>query len=199
MRAQRACYRSSMRKGLMLVLAAGICGGAMAEMESWTNTEGREIQAELVEVKGEQVVLRLKGGKTVPYDIAKLDADGQKRVKAFVGFQEVAASAPKGVDPKKTSRDPEYGYSKAKPVKVGLKKVEDGPKAEREFLETLLDGEGKKVSFERVGSFGVGPDGHIIDGYEVTGSDGKKMIYIDMYHPECPPKEQLAPQGFWKK
>ncbi len=42
-----------MCKGLILVLAAAMCGSAVAEIESWTNTEGRVIKAELVEVKGE--------------------------------------------------------------------------------------------------------------------------------------------------
>ncbi len=144
-------------------------------------------------------MFRIAGRKTVPYAIAKLDEEGRKRVAEFAEFQKFAANAPAGVDPKLTSRDKEYGYSKMKPVKVGSKSKDAGPVAEREFLETLLDGEGKKVRFERVGSFGVGSDDHIVDGYEVTGSDGKKMIYIDMYHPENPPKKQLAPMGFWRK
>ncbi|QIF03444.1 hypothetical protein [Roseimicrobium sp. ORNL1] len=107
--------------------------------------------------------------------------------------------APAGVDPSQTSTDADYGHSKEKPVKVGDKDPLKGPRAERDYLDTLRDDDGKPVRYSRIGSFGAGPDGHIIDGYNVETSTGKKfVIYIDMYHPESDPVKQPAPTGLWK-
>jgi hypothetical protein len=107
--------------------------------------------------------------------------------------------APPGVDAKQTSADPEYGYSKEKPVKVGAKDEFGGPAAERAYLQTLRDEAGKSVKFERLGSVGVGPDGNVLDLYEVTTSTGKTLkIHIDMYHPKNDPKKQPAPAGLFK-
>ena len=106
---------------------------------------------------------------------------------------------PAGVDPKLTSTDPDYGHSKTKPIMVGDKDDLKGPQAERDYLNTLRDEVGKPVRYQRIGSFGAGPDGHIIDGYNVETSTGKKLIlYIDMYHAENDPAKQLAPAGLWK-
>lgn len=106
---------------------------------------------------------------------------------------------PAGVDPKLTSADPEYGYSQKKPIKVGSKDEFGGPAAERAYLNTLRDEAGKPVTFERQGSFGAGPDGNMLDGYKIQTSTGHEdLLYIDMYHPECDPKRQLAPKGLFK-
>jgi hypothetical protein len=106
---------------------------------------------------------------------------------------------PEGVDPKMTSDDPDYGYSEEKPVKVGGRTITDGPKAEREYLEGLRDEAGKRVEFRRIGNFGPGPDGNLLDAYEVTTSTGRKLrIFIDMYHLKTDPKKQLAPHGLFK-
>ena len=106
---------------------------------------------------------------------------------------------PAGVNPKLSSADPEYGYSQKKPIKVGTKDEFPGPSAERAYLNTLRDEVGKPVTFERLGSFGAGPDGNVLDGYEVQTSTGRKLtLYIDMYHPKSDPKKQLAPKGLFK-
>jgi hypothetical protein len=109
------------------------------------------------------------------------------------------AKAPAGVDSKLTSTDPDYGYSKKKPIKVGSKDEFGGPAAERAYLSTLRDEAGKPVTFERLGSFGGGPNGNLLDGYDVQTSTGRKVtLYIDMYHPKSDPKKQLAPKGLFK-
>jgi hypothetical protein len=109
------------------------------------------------------------------------------------------AKAPAGVNPKLTSTDPDYGYSKEKPIKVGSKDEFGGPAAERTYLNTLRDEAGKPVTFQRLGSFGAGADGNVIDGYEVTTSTDRKVtLYLDMYHPKNDPKKQLAPKGLFK-
>ena len=109
------------------------------------------------------------------------------------------AKPPAGVAPKLSSTDPEYGYSQKKPIKVGAKDEFGGPAAERAYLNTLRDEEGKPVIFKRLGSFGDGPDGNVLDGYEVQTSTGRKLtLYIDMYHPKSDPAKQLAPKGLFK-
>jgi hypothetical protein len=106
---------------------------------------------------------------------------------------------PPGVDAKLTSTDAEYGYSKEKPIKVGSRDEFGGPAAERAYFSTLRDEAGKPVTFNRIGSFGAGPDGNILDGYDVQTSTGRKLVlYIDMYHPKNDPKKQLAPKGLFK-
>jgi hypothetical protein len=106
---------------------------------------------------------------------------------------------PEGVNLKLISVDPEYGYSKEKPVKVGPFCGLTGPGAEVAYFNTLRDEAGKPVTFARIGSFGAGPDGDYLDGYEVRTSTNRKVVlYIDMYHPTSDPKKQLAPKGFFK-
>ena len=108
------------------------------------------------------------------------------------------SKAPAGIDPKLTSKDADYGYSQKKPIKVGTKDEFGGPSAERAYLSTLRDEAGKPVTFERLGSFGAGPDGNVLDGYEVQTSTGRKVtLYIDMYHPKSDPRKQLAPKGLF--
>jgi hypothetical protein len=62
----------------------------------------------------------------------------------------------------------------------------DMPGGQRAYLSRLRCADGKRPQFERVGSFGVGVYGRIIDGYEVLckgSAPEKSMIYMDMYHP----------------
>ena len=68
--------------------------------------------------------------------------------------------------------------SKANPVRCS------GPKGEREYLNRLRCPNGYKPEFKRVGSYGPGPYGTVIDGYEVNclESEVKITIFMDMYH-----------------
>lgn len=54
-----------------------------AQPEAWTNSEGKEIQAALVEVNGEAIVFEM-GGSKVPYDLSKLSEASKKRVAELV-------------------------------------------------------------------------------------------------------------------
>jgi ankyrin repeat protein len=58
----------------------------------------------------------------------------------------------------------------------------DGPEGEREYLNRLFAPDGTPVSFHRVGSFGAGPYGNLLDGYEVHAVQAQAMVYMDMYH-----------------
>ena len=50
---------------------------------NWTNTDGREIIAELMAVSGGKVRFRMPGGKTVDYEIANLSAEDQEFLKGL--------------------------------------------------------------------------------------------------------------------
>ncbi|SRR5690554_2630377 len=53
------------------------------------------------------------------------------------------------------------------------------------YLSRLRCPDGNKPTFHRIGSFGEGPYGNIIDGYRVRCSPDSEgvIIFMDMYHP----------------
>lgn len=81
--------------------------------------------------------------------------------------------------------------SKENPVRA------DMPAGQRAYLNRLRCADGARPTYSRVGSFGAGVYGRIIDGYEVLCEDSTpetSMIYMDMYHPGH--KEAAAVAGF---
>ena len=58
------------------------------------------------------------------------------------------------------------------------------PGGERAYLDRLRCQNGRKSKYSRIGSFGGGPYGNILDGYDVKcrGADSV-TIFMDMYHP----------------
>jgi hypothetical protein len=69
-----------------LVLLNGCLAAALAHAEglrSWTNSEGRKVEAELVGVKDDKAELKLADGRVVPFDITKLSAADQEYVRAM--------------------------------------------------------------------------------------------------------------------
>jgi hypothetical protein len=50
-------------------------------MQNWTNTEGKVIQAALLRVDGESVVLLMANGQTYDYPLSKLSAESQELAK----------------------------------------------------------------------------------------------------------------------
>jgi hypothetical protein len=106
---------------------------------------------------------------------------------------------PAGVDPKLTSDDADYGYTKDKPIKVGTPGMVGSPPAERAYLDLLRDDDGKPVKYRRLGNVGFNKDKHIIDQYLATTAAGKEYrLYLDMYYPDNDPAKQPAPKGFYK-
>ncbi|WP_053080604.1 hypothetical protein [Methylobacterium variabile] len=70
-----------------------------------------------------------------------------------------------------------------------------GPHGERAFLARLRCPAGDAPAFGRIGSFGEGPYGSILDGYGLRCGDGTSAtVYMDMYHPGH--DERQAPAGF---
>lgn len=61
----------------------------------------------------------------------------------------------------------------------------DMPAGQRAYLSRLRCANGRGPAFERIGSFGAGPYGSIIDGYSVTcagSSPTEAVVHMDMYH-----------------
>lgn len=75
-----------------------------AEIRSWTDLQNRKIEASLVRIENQTVVLRLKDGREVPYPLAKLSAaDSQYVNEARI----LLPSEPAGkTDPSPTVEDP---------------------------------------------------------------------------------------------
>lgn len=68
----------------------------------------------------------------------------------------------------------------------------DDPKGERQYLNRLRCSDGKRPVYSRIGSFGLGPYGNILDGYRVKceGSD-EATVFMDMYHEGYVEKEAV--------
>jgi len=64
------------------------------------------------------------------------------------------------------------------------------------YLNRLVDPGGARVSYYRVGNFGVGRDGHPLVGYACQVGTGEKpvLLYMDLHHPDH--QEKRAPHGF---
>lgn len=59
----------------------------------------------------------------------------------------------------------------------------DDPKGERQYLNRLRCSDGKRPAYSRIGSFGLGPYGNILDGYRVKCEGGEEAtVFMDMYH-----------------
>ncbi len=69
--------------------------------------------------------------------------------------------------------------SEANPVRANM------PVGQRAYLDRLRCSDGSAPDYERVGNYGSGPYGSIIDGYQVDCGDsapGEVLIFMDMYH-----------------
>lgn len=68
----------------------------------------------------------------------------------------------------------------------------EDPKGERQYLSRLRCPDGKRPEYSRVGSFGVGPYGNILDGYSVKCAGREEVIvFMDMYHEGYVEKEAV--------
>lgn len=85
--------------------------------------------------------------------------------------------------------------SRENPVRVSM------PLGQHNYLRRLRCSDGQAPQFSRVGSFGPGVFGSIIDGYRVACGSGheptERIIFMDMYHPGH--DETDAPEGFTLK
>ena len=59
---------------LVFLLLVGICRAA-EEMRTWTDAQGRKIEARMGGLDGDQVLLELKDGRKIPFPLAKLSSE----------------------------------------------------------------------------------------------------------------------------
>ena len=129
---------------------------------------------------------------------------------------EPAAKQASGAAQTQTQPAPGLGDTKAMAIEVCM------PPGQRAYLNRLLCADGSKPSYFRVGNFGPrndvppklsdedvarlmrgqlqpgDPDLHIVDGYQLTCGDTKRMVYMDMYHcKQAPPT--AVPAGYGKQ
>ncbi len=78
--------------------------------------------------------------------------------------------------------DPNYGYSKDSPIRVGEGDVFLGPSLERAYLDQLRGPKGEMIEYERSGSLTHGDT--ILDAYQITYNDSSVILYFDMYQLE---------------
>ena len=72
-----------------------------------------------------------------------------------------------------------------------------GPAGQRAYLARLRCSDGRAPSFRRIGNYGEGVYGNIIDGYDVRCVDAEPaqlVLFLDMYHGGY--VENDAPPGF---
>src|SRR5687767_437810 len=68
----------------------------------------------------------------------------------------------------------------------------EDPKGERQYLSRLRCSDDSRPAFSRIGSFGLGPYGNIIDGYRVKCEKSDEVtIFMDMYHEGYVEKEAV--------
>jgi hypothetical protein len=70
----------------LILLALGFaCSFSYAATRSWTDSNGRKVEAEFSGMKGDSVLLKLTTGQTVPFPLARLSGEDQAFVKTLGG------------------------------------------------------------------------------------------------------------------
>lgn len=102
--------RSPLRRSLLIAgILSGSCLSLTAALETWTNTDGRQMQAEALGRRGDLVVFQKESGGRYDYPYAKLSAEDQARLDAMIASGAVPAVAP----------EPPPAAPKAPAVRVG--------------------------------------------------------------------------------
>lgn len=70
------------RHALAILLLGGYCHAA-EEMRTWTDSQGRKIEARMSGLDGDQVLLELKDGRKLPYPLAKLSDEDAHYARSF--------------------------------------------------------------------------------------------------------------------
>ena len=107
-------------------------------------------------------------------------------VALFLSFSSFSSAGPfyatAQQEKKKEKDEPEAKVSgelgsKTNPVRCS------GPPGERAYLNRLRCSDEKAPKYHRIGSYGLGPYGNIIDGYNVKCEDKDAVtVFMDMYH-----------------
>lgn len=69
----------------VILAFSGIHDASAADLRTWTDSMGRTIQAAFQALEGDNVILRLSSGQTVPYPLTKLSARDQDFARSQIG------------------------------------------------------------------------------------------------------------------
>lgn len=84
-----------MNRALLLFFTIALPCSAVAELRSWTNAEGKTIEADLVSLEGEDITLKMENGRTYTFPLESLSAADQEFAKAWQAEKQAIADAPK--------------------------------------------------------------------------------------------------------
>lgn len=179
---------------LIFMTATAGCGGSDADSSGSTTTEIPTVENEIS--READTGLPEVGSETEPTDPPSGVIETESETAEVEDTTPI--EYPAGILPERTSTDPTFGYQPGNPVLVGSDDLMQGPKMERQYLRRLRDAQFRPYTYERLGSYGRNPDGHLVDGYELTDADGNTvMIYIDMYHADASPYDAMVPKGMY--
>lgn len=89
-----------MKPSLLLLALLGFSATAFAKFETWTNTDGQKMEAEVVSANAKYVSFRKADGSRFIYQMDKLTAADQERLKPLISSEpEPAAPAPAPATP----------------------------------------------------------------------------------------------------
>jgi hypothetical protein len=80
-----------------MVLTLCLVVPGLAELRVWKNTQGREIPAEMTGLQGDNVLLRMKDGRVVPYPLAQLSPEDQAYARSNPAGSAAAGDWKKGM------------------------------------------------------------------------------------------------------
>jgi hypothetical protein len=66
-----------------LIVTLLITGSALAEVRTWTDTSGRQVNATFIGLEGENIVLQVADGSTHTFPLTKLSAEDQALAKTL--------------------------------------------------------------------------------------------------------------------
>ena len=99
---------------------------------------------------------------------------------------------------RRTSTDPDYGYSRDRPIRFGNPTGLSIEATQRFYLRHLRDPSMRPFTFDRVTSGKAVIKGHIVDAFELTDEDGIRCtIYIDNSDGTIHPIDAKAPKGMY--
>jgi hypothetical protein len=92
--------------GVFVLLVLSGISVRQAAARTWTDKKGKEIEAELVEVKSGMAVLKLENGKTIKKALATLSQEDQEFIKENASAEDPAPMPKKPTGKKPTSKKP---------------------------------------------------------------------------------------------
>lgn len=82
---------------LLVLYSTGLAALATAEVRVWKDSQGREVPAEMTGMQGENVLLKMRDGRIIPFPLAQLSVPDQEFARNNPGRSAAAGSWQKGM------------------------------------------------------------------------------------------------------